>query len=180
MKLRRMTLLENSKKKLGEKLREALGAVLPIMGIMLLLCFTIAPMPNSILMAFIIGAILLIVGMMFFTLGAELAMTPMGERVGTKLTQSKNIVMIISLSFILGLIITISEPDLQVLAQQVPSIPNYTLIISVAVGVGIFLVIAVLRMLFSIPLSTMLLAFYPVVFLFAFLGPADFNAVAFD
>ena len=68
MKLRRMTLLENSKKKLGEKLREALGAVLPIMGIMLLLCFTIAPMPNSILMAFIIGAILLIVGMMFFTL----------------------------------------------------------------------------------------------------------------
>lgn len=180
MKLRRMTLLENSKKKLGEKLREALGAVLPIMGIMLLLCFTIAPMPNSILMAFIIGAILLIVGMMFFTLGAELAMTPMGERVGTKLTQSKNIVMIISLSFILGLIITISEPDLQVLAQQVPSIPNYTLIISVAVGVGIFLVIAVLRMLFSIPLSTMLLAFYPVVFLLAFLEPADFNAVAFD
>ncbi len=166
--------------KLLEKLKEALGAVLPIVGIVLFLCFTIAPIPPSILMAFLIGAILLVVGEMFFTLGAEIAMTPMGERVGTKLTQMNKIWIITVVTFILGFIITISEPDLQVLAEQVPSIPNMVLILAVAAGVGIFLVAAVLRMLFGIPLTNMLLVLYPIVFILAFLVPDDFVAVAFD
>ena len=88
------------------------------------LSFTIAPVPPGILMAFIIGAILLIVGMMFFTLGAEMSMTPMGERIGTRIAQSKRLPVIIGLCFVLGFIITISEPDLQVLAGQVPSVSN--------------------------------------------------------
>ena len=165
--------------KLLEKLKESLGAVMPTIAIVLLLCFTIAPIPNSILMAFIIGAVLLIVGMMFFTLGAEMAMTPMGERIGTKMTQTKKLWFIVAVSFILGFIITISEPDLQVLAQQVPSIPNYTLIIAVAAGVGIFLVAAALRMLIGIPLSYMLWILYPIVFILAFLVQDDFIAFAF-
>ena len=163
-----------------EKLKESLSAVLPIIGIVLLLCFTIAPIPPSILMTFIIGAVLLIVGMMFFTLGAEIAMTPMGEKIGMKLTRTKKLGVVIVLCFILGFIITISEPDLQVLAEQVPSVPNYILVIAVAVGVGIFLVAAILRMLFGIALSHMLLILYPLVFLLAFFVPKDFLAVAFD
>lgn len=166
--------------RLLEKLKEALGAVLPIVGIVLVLCFTIAPIPPSILMAFLIGAILLVVGEMFFTLGAEIAMTPMGERVGTKLTQMNKIWVISVVTFILGFIITISEPDLQVLAEQVPSIPNMVLILAVAAGVGIFLVAAILRMLFGVPLTNMLLVLYPIAFLLAFLVPDDFVAVAFD
>lgn len=149
--------LQLYQKNLLEKLKESLGAVLPIIGIVLVLCFSIAPIPNSVLMTFVVGAVLLIIGMMFFTLGAEMAMTPMGERIGTKLTNTRKISVVIVLCFILGFIITISEPDLQVLAEQVPSIPNYTLIIAVATGVGIFLVAAVLRMLFGIPLAHMLL-----------------------
>ena len=86
----------------------------------------------------------------------------------------------IGLCFILGFIITISEPDLQVLAGQVPSVSNMTLILAVAVGVGIFLVAAVLRMLFSKPLSYMLLIFYPVVFILTFFVSKDFLAIAFD
>lgn len=122
-----------------EKLKESLEAVVPIIVIVLILSFTIAPVPPGILMAFIIGAILLIVGMMFFTLGAEMSMTPMGERIGTRIAQSKRLPVIIGLCFILGFIITISEPDLQVLAGQVPSVSNMTLIqLAVAVGVGIF------------------------------------------
>ena len=148
--------LQLYQKNLLEKLKESLGAVLPIIGIVLVLCFSIAPIPNSVLMTFVVGAVLLIIGMMFFTLGAEMAMTPMGERIGTKLTNTRKISVVIVLCFILGFIITISEPDLQVLAEQVPSIPNYTLIIAVATGVGIFLVAAVLRMLFGIPLAHML------------------------
>lgn len=166
--------------KLQEKLNESLKAVLPIIGIVLLLSFTIAPIAPSIIMAFLIGAVLLIIGMMFFTLGVELSMTPMGERVGTSMTGSKKLWVMVVLSFILGFIITISEPDLQVLAEQVPSIPNMTLIAAVACGVGIFLVVSLLRMLFSIPLPHMLIFFYIIVFIVAYFVPKDFLSVAFD
>lgn len=172
--------LQLYQKNLLEKLKESLGAVLPIIGIVLVLCFSIAPIPNSVLMTFVVGAVLLIIGMMFFTLGAEMAMTPMGERIGTKLTNTRKISVVIVLCFILGFIITISEPDLQVLAEQVPSIPNYTLIIAVATGVGIFLVAAVLRMLFGIPLAHMLLILYPIIFILASIVPQEFLTVAFD
>ena len=172
--------LQLYQKNLLEKLKESLGAVLPIIGIVLVLCFSIAPIPNSVLMTFVVGAVLLIIGMMFFTLGAEMAMTPMGERIGTKLPNTRKISVVIVLCFILGFIITISEPDLQVLAEQVPSIPNYTLIIAVATGVGIFLVAAVLRMLFGIPLAHMLLILYPIIFILASIVPQDFLTVAFD
>lgn len=172
--------LQLYQKNLLEKLKESLGAVLPIIGIVLVLCFSIAPIPNSVLMTFVVGAVLLIIGMMFFTLGAEMAMTPMGERIGTKLTNTRKISVMIVLCFILGFIITISEPDLQVLAEQVPSISNYTLIIAVATGVGIFLVAAVLRMLFGIPLAHMLLILYPIIFILASIVPQDFLTVAFD
>ena len=166
--------------KLLEKLKESLVAVLPIIGIVLLLSFTIAPVPTSILMAFLFGAVLLIIGMMFFTLGAEISMTPMGEKIGTKIAKTKHLRIVIALCFTLGVIITISEPDLQVLAEQVPSIPNYILILAVAVGVGIFLVAAVLRMLFGIALSNILIMLYPIAFLISFFVPQDFLAVAFD
>ena len=166
--------------KLLEKLKESLEAVLPIIGIVLLLSFTIAPIPAGILMAFLVGAILLVVGMMFFTLGAEIAMTPMGERIGTRIAGSRRLPFIVLLCFTLGFIITVSEPDLQVLAEQVPSIPNNVLIFAVAAGVGIFLVVAVLRMLFGIALYRLLFLFYPVIFILAFFVPADSLAVAFD
>ncbi|MBS5481014.1 MAG: DUF1538 domain-containing protein [Clostridiales bacterium] len=163
-----------------EKLKEALKAVLPIIGIVLVLCFSIAPISPSILLCFLMGGVLIILGMMFFTLGAEMAMTPMGERVGTSMTKSKKLWVVIPLSFLLGFIITISEPDLQVLANQVPSIPNMTLILAVACGVGAFLVMALLRMLFSIALPPMLLIFYALVFVLAFFVPQNFLSVAFD
>ena len=128
--------LQLYQKNLLEKLKESLEAVLPIIGIVLLLSFTIAPIPAGILMAFLVGAILLVVGMMFFTLGAEIAMTPMGERIGTRISGSRRLPFIVLLCFTLGFIITVSEPDLQVLAEQVPSIPNNVLIFAVAAGVG--------------------------------------------
>lgn len=166
--------------KFTEKLEEALKAVLPIIGIVLLLSFTIAPIPPSILLLFLFGAVLLVIGMMFFTLGAELSMTPMGEKAGTKMARSMQLGTILLLCFLLGFIITISEPDLQVLAEQVPSIPNHTLILAVAFGVGFFLVVAMLRMLFSKSLPSLLIVFYLIVFALAFFVPDDFLAIAFD
>lgn len=166
--------------KFQEKLIETLKAVLPILIIVLFLCFSIAPIPPSVLMTFLIGAILLIVGMLFFNVGVELSMTPIGERVGSIITKSKKIIIVVLITFIMGFIITISEPDLQVLAQQVPSVPNLTLILAVALGVAVFLVFAVLRMLLGIPLSRLLVVFYAIVFPLAFMVPGDFVAIAFD
>ncbi len=167
-------------RKLSEKFKEAFVAVMPVAGILLVLSLTVAPMPTGVLMSFLMGAVLVMAGMMFFTLGAEMSMTPMGEKVGAKMTQSRNLPLIIFLAFILGLIITISEPDLQVLAQLVPSIPNTVIILAVAVGVGIFLVVAILRMLFGIPLAPMLVVLYIAAFGLMFFVPNEFRAIAFD
>ena len=173
-------IIKSSLPKLREKLLEALQAVLPIAAIMLVLCFSIAPVSPSILLCFLLGAAMIIVGIMFFTLGAEMSMTPMGERVGSAMTKSRSLPKMIVIGFILGFIITISEPDLQVLANQVPSVPNLVLILSVAAGVGAFLVIALLRMLFSMALPPLLVAFYGLVFVLAAFVPREFLAVAFD
>ena len=173
-------ILKASLPKLREKLLEALQAVLPIVAIVLVLCFTIAPVSPSILLCFLLGAVLIVAGIMFFTLGAEMSMTPMGERVGAVLTRSRKLPVILGVGFLLGFLITISEPDLQVLANQVPSIPNQTLILSVAAGVGLFLTVAFLRMLLGVALPPLLVAFYGLVFVLAAFVPREFLAVAFD
>lgn len=169
-----------NRSKLIEKSKETLNAVLPIILIVLFLSFTIAPISPVILLEFLIGAVMLIIGMIFFTIGAEMAMSPMGERVGTTMTKSKNLLIMILVSFALGFVITISEPDLQVLAQQVAAIPNFVLIMAVAGGVALFLVFALLRMLLRISLAPMLLFFYTLAFILTFFVPKEFLAVAFD
>ncbi len=166
--------------KFQEKFFETIKAVFPILAIVLVLCFTITPIPPSILVTFLIGAVLLILGMLLFNVGVESSMTPIGERVGAIMTRSKNVFIMVAISFIMGVVITISEPDLQVLAQQVPSIPNMTLILAVAIGVGVFLVISILRMLLGIPLSYLLLVFYGIIFALTLFVPEDFLAIAFD
>ena len=172
--------LGKTKVVLGEKVREALASVLPITVIVLILCFTVAPVPTDILLAFLVGAVLLIIGMGFFTLGADTAMTPIGERVGAAMTKSRKLWIVVTVGFLIGVIVTVSEPDLQVLANQVPGVPNAILVGAVAVGVGAFLVIAMLRILFRIPLNRMLIVFYILVFALAIFVPEDFLAVAFD
>ncbi len=177
---RKVDHLRGSLPKLKEKLMEALKAVLPIVGIVLALCFSAAPISPGILLCFLLGAAMIMAGMMFFTLGAEASMTPMGERVGTAVTRSRRLPVIVLMGFLLGFLITISEPDLQVLAGQVPAVPSLTLILSVAAGVGVFLVAALLRMLFGVALPPLLVFFYGMVFALAFFVPKDFLAVAFD
>lgn len=163
-----------------EKISESLSSVLPVTLIVLLLLVTFFPVSSAMLLSFIIGGLLLIVGMGLFTLGAETAMTPMGEYVGSRMTKSRSLLLVILVSLFVGIMITVSEPDLQVLAEQISSIPNLTLIFSVAVGVGIMLVVAMLRVIFRIKLKYLLLAFYAIVFILAAFIPKGFLAVAFD
>ena len=165
---------------LKEKLNEALTSVLPITLIVILLSVTITPMPIGTIALFLVGAVLLIVGMAFFQLGTDVSMTPMGEGIGAELPKTKNLILISVITLVIGILITIAEPDLQVLAEQVPSIPNMMLILTVAVGVGLFFVIAVLRTVLKIRLSWLLIIFYLVVFILSIFVPDNFVSVAFD
>ena len=165
---------------LKEKISESVSSVLPITIIVLLLSVTITPMPVGTMVLFLTGAALLIVGMALFSLGTDVSMTPMGEGIGAQLPRTKNLFIVILITFIIGVLITIAEPDLQVLAGQVPSIPNNVLIWTVAVGVGLFFVLAMLRTLFKIRLSLLLIVFYAVVFILSAFVPNEFVSVAFD
>ena len=163
-----------------EKLSEVVKAIVPIVAIVLILSVTIVPMPTHVVMVFFYGCILLMIGMVFFTIGSEQAMEPMGKQVGARITKTRKLYLILPLGLLLGFMITISEPDLQVLANQVQSIPNSVLIMSVSGGVAFFLVMALLRMVVGIPLQRMLLFFYVIAFVLAYYTPRDFLAVAFD
>jgi len=169
-----------SRKVLTDKIKESLTSVLPVGLIVIVLSLTFAPIPADSMLTFLAGIVLVIVGMGLFTLGADSAMTPMGERIGSHLTKSKSLPLIVVSSFLLGVIVTISEPDLQVLAGQVPTIPTTAMILSVGLGVGLFLVIALLRILFAVPLRYLLIASYLLCFALALFVPSDFWAVAFD
>ena len=165
---------------LRAKMMESLTSVLPVTIIVLLLSFTIAPVPAELLMSFVVGSVMLIFGIGLFTLGADMSMTPLGERVGSSITKSRKVWLIALVGLIIGTAITISEPDLQVLANQVPTISNWTLIGAVSIGVGIFLVIALMRILLNIPLPHLLLVCYALLFILsAFVSP-EFLSIAFD
>ncbi len=165
---------------LKEKMWESLRSVLPLVLVIFLLCFTLTPLDTGVFLSFLLGSVLLVLGIGLFTLGADVAMTPIGDYVGARMAKSKKIWVVILLSFFVGVLITISEPDLQVLAEQVPSIDNWTLILSVAGGVGAFLMLAMLRVLFGIKLKYLLIAFYAVCFVLAMFVPPTFWAIAFD
>lgn len=168
------------KKLLITKLKEAVFSVFPITAIVLLLHFTIAPLPFYTLLLFLIGALMLILGMAFFTLGADISMMAMGEKIGSFLTKSRNLLLIIFTTFIMGVFITMAEPDLKVLANQTPAVPDMVLIVAVAVGVGIFLVVSFLRVFFQIKFSYILIGLYIFIFILATFTSKDFLAVAFD
>ena len=165
---------------LSEKLKESLSSVLPVTLIVLFLLATFIPVPSSMLLAFMIGAVMIVFGMALFTMGAETSMTPIGEYTGTQMTKSRKLSLIIFVSFFVGVLITVSEPDLQVLANQISSIPNFILILSVGVGVGLFLVVSMLRILFKIKLKYLLLFFYSVLFILCIWVPENFLSLAFD
>ena len=165
---------------LQEKWKEALLSIFPITLIILVLCFFAAPVPVDAMLAFLAGSFLLVLGMGLFNLGTEMAMTRIGESVGSSLTRSQKLPLILGVGFLVGVMVTVSEPDLSVLAAQVPAVPDLVLILSVAVGVGLFLVLALLRILFQIPMSLLLIITYGIVFLLTPFVPSGFLAVAFD
>ncbi len=165
---------------LMEKIKESLASVLPVSLIILVLSFTITPLPNHVFISLLSGTFLMIFGMGLFTLGVDKSMTPMGEHVGSTMTKSRKIWVVVLVSFFIGTLITVSEPDLTVLAAKVPAIETGVFIWTVGLGVGVFLVLAVLRIVLAVKLRYLLFASYGIIFLLAAFVPSDFLAVAFD
>ena len=165
---------------LMEKLKEATASVLPISLIVMAISFVLVPVDAGLMLSFVIATAMLILGMGLFTLGADMSMSRIGNYMGSKLTKSRKLPLILTVSFALGVAITVAEPDLQVLAGNVPEIDTTVLILTVSVGVGFFLMLCMVRILFSISLRTMLIVFYAIVFAAAFLSDESILSVAFD
>lgn len=161
-------------------IKEALTSVLPIAIIVLLLSVTCVSLDAGVLVLFLFGTILLILGMSFFTVGSTISMEPLGDGIGKSLNKSARILIPLLICFVLGFLITVSEPDLQVLAEQVPTIPNAVLVCCVGVGVGIFLSITLIRNKKEVPLRTLLWVFYILIIGLAFFAPNEFVPTAFD
>ena len=168
------------RKKIAEKFNDALSAVLPMVAIVLALSLTVAPMGTDLMLVFLAGSALLVVGMMLFTQGSELAMEPMGNSIGSQLTKSRQLWLVIPVAFLLGVMITVSEPDLQVLADTVPNIDKTVLLMAVGAGVGLFMVVCMLRILYGINLRWVLVGCYIAVFALAAFADRDFLSIAFD
>lgn len=163
-----------------EKLKEAMASVLPITVIVALLCFALIPMDSGLMLSFLVGAGLLVLGMGFFTLGAEMSMSRIGNLIGASMTKSRRLWLIVLLSLALGAAITVAEPDLQVLATYVPGIDKEALVAAVSLGVGAFLALCMLRILFSVSLRLLLIVFYALVFLLACFTQPGLLSIAFD
>lgn len=173
-------------KALSGKLKESLFSVIPVVVIVLILYITpFLNLSGKELITFLICSVLLIVGIALFNLGADISMSPMGSYMGTGLTKSRNLKLLLSVTFFMGLLITIAEPDLAVLAAQVKDLFHETLLIAiVGIGVGLFLLMAVLKIIFNKPLSMLLMLFYMLLFALAALmmegGKSGFIPLCFD
>ena len=173
-------------KQLMEKIREALVSALPVTVLVYILALTpVLELTKAELIAFTVSAVLLVVGIGLFSMGADLAMTPMGSHLGAGLSRKRKMGLLLAVCFLLGMLITVAEPDLQVLAKQVSAVMNGTVLIyAVGVGVGAFLLVGVLKIVFRKSLSQILMLFYMLLFALALLlvvrGGENLLPLAFD
>lgn len=159
--------------------KETTYSVIPICFIVVILS-AFFNIESSIIVTFVISAFFLIVGISLFTFGADISMMLIGEKLGNKLIQSKKISKILIITLIIGFIITLAEPDLKVLASQIPSIPQNSLIIFVSIGVGIFLMLAALKILLKLSFRAILIICYTLTFILMFISPQGIIPIAFD
>ena len=166
------------------KLKETSVSVLPVMAIVILLGLTLAPLSGLMLGRFAIGGILLIIGLTVFLMGVEVGIQPMGERTGAALTQKRKLWLLLSCAFAIGFLVTVAEPDIQVFGDQVcsifSSVNKNAFVLVIALGVGFFMLMGLLRTVLNLSIKIMLAVMYTLLFLLVFFVPEDFIGVAFD
>jgi hypothetical protein len=163
-----------------EKLKESFFSVIPIIILVILLTYTIAPIPSWNLILFLISAFVIIMGITLFNLGVDISLIPIGKYIGSALVKTRNLLLIVILIFFIGAFITMAEPDLIVMAGQISGVPDSAIIISVSLGVSLALVGAFLRILFQFPLSYMLISCYILAFILSCFTGKDFLSIAWE
>ncbi len=166
------------------KMKETAVSVLPVMVIVLFLGFTFVPLDKYLLARFVVGGLLLIIGLTIFLLGVDLGIQPMGERCGAELTKKRSLTLLLIVALIIGFIVTAAEPDIQVFGDQVRNIFSFinklTITFVIAAGVGIFIMLGLLRTVLNLSLKWTLFIAYAVLFVISFFSPASFIGIAFD
>jgi hypothetical protein len=168
-----------------DTIKEVVFAVLPITAVVIILQFTLIGLPMEVFFQFLIGVVMVSVGLILFLIGVHVGLLPVGEMIGSTLPKSKKVWLIIIVGFILGFVVTVAEPDVRVLAQQIDDvsgggISQMVLIYAVALGVGIFVALAMMRIIYNIQLKWLLLGGYSVVFMLAMFTPETFIPISYD
>ena len=167
------------------KIKEVLFSVLPITVIVLILNFTITPMETSIIIRFLIGSVIVIIGLAIFLIGVDIGITPIGNIMGAKIAKTNKVWIVVVAGLVLGFFISVAEPDLQILAGQVDSvtlglISKGSIVIVVSIGIAIMLAIGLIRIVYNFPLYKLLTILYGIIFLIAIFVSPEFLAISFD
>lgn len=169
---------------LFQKFKETAASVLPIVAIVVFLSFTLAPLGGGLTVRFIVSGALVIVGLTLLLAGVDLGITPIGERTGAALTAKRNLPLLLVVAFVIGVLVTIAEPDVQVLADQIqsvsPGVNKWVLVMMIAAGIGLFMVLGLVRTMLSLNLKYVLIICYIALFALAFMTTPAFQGVAFD
>ena len=169
---------------IAKKFKETVSSVLPVMVIVIVLGFTVAPLGIDLLLRFCVGGVLLIIGLTIFLIGLDIGILPLGQQCGSELTKKRNLPLLLFSAFVIGFLVTASEPDIQVLAIQVksvfPLVSTRFFIIMIAVGVALFIMIGLLRTVLNLSLKIILALSYILIFLLAFVCSRSFSGIAFD
>ncbi len=167
------------------KLKEVLSSVLPITLIVIILHFTLTPIDSTMMIRFLIGAVMIIIGLTIFLFGVDIGITPIGNEMGSSIVKSNKISIVIIAGFILGFVINIAEPDLHILAGQVDEVTSgmiakMLLVVVVSVGIGVLVSFGLNRIVFNIPLHKSFTVIYIIIFILAIFSTPEFIAIAFD
>ena len=169
---------------LVKKLKETTISIVPLILIVIVLNLTIAPVGWDAVLMFVLGSIAIILGLSLFLLGNEIGIYPNGNRIGSGLMKKKNLKLLLANGLLIGLVITIAEPQVQVLAQQVTnhsqSISRMNLVVSISLGVGFFVAISFARIIFSISYRWILIGFYALIMILSLFVDQFFLGIAYD
>ncbi|MBM4760986.1 DUF1538 domain-containing protein [Bacillus sp. B15-48] len=168
-----------------DTIKEVVLAIIPLSAVIILLQFTFIGMPMDVFMQFLIGVAMVSIGLILFLLGVNLGFLPVGEMIGSALPKIGKAWLVVLAGIILGFVVTVAEPDVRVLALQIDvvsngEVPGHILITAVALGVAVFVGLAMLRTIFNIPLGYLLVGGYTLVFLLAAFTPRQFVPISFD
>ncbi len=170
---------------LAEKVKEVLFSVLPITVIVLILHVTLTPLPLTLLLRFLLGALLIVIGLSIFLFGVDIGISPLGDHIGTAISKSNKIWVLILIGFIVGFFVSVAEPDLQILAEQVADvsgnlISNTAILITVSIGIGLLLVAGLIRIVYNFPINKLLTVLYGVICIISLIVSPEFLAISFD